>query len=74
MATKLEKLIHQRDQAVQNHAERKQKRATDLSKVKAQAASTVQDATDRAERDQMNEDLGHKELLSILDELIAEAA
>jgi hypothetical protein len=72
MATELQKLNHRRDQLVLGHEERRQKRATDLATVKAQAASTVQEATDRAERDQKNEDATHASRLADLDKQIAE--
>jgi hypothetical protein len=73
MATELEKLNHQRNQAVHNHAERKQKRANDLQQTKDQAVAMVQYATDCAERDQKNEDALHASRLADLDLQIASA-
>jgi hypothetical protein len=73
MATDLEKLNHRRDQIVRGHAERKQKRATELQQTKNQATAMVERATDRAERDQKNEDATLDNHLSNLNTLIAKA-
>jgi hypothetical protein len=71
MATELEKLSHELNMSVQNHALRKASRERLVEAARQHCFSELNETTEKANRDQANEDASLENHLTNLNSLIA---